>query len=210
MPLGEPRQRRRQRLRLRDAVDRSTVRHRRYESLHFTARTVIALFQSTDLTEPQVAELMRVSLGELRDFRKLLNSEPDIRAIIDEGLPGIYGEWLPDGRQVVCSTCRNKVRFVPCITCWSMSNDVDPVVDEEDWPDEGKAAGFRPGSPGKIEVMRSRVERGFSPFSRFDTVLAGGLKHDADFGGNIACPPSDDADEGDDDEFEDFLMGLAE
>jgi hypothetical protein len=157
------------RLRIRARGVRSAGRHLAFDTLHSTARMAIGLVQSTEYEHDEVAEVMGVEPDEFAEFWKSLLTDDATAKIIEDGLPGIYGEALPPGRSVRCIYCRREVVHVPCVKCWPDHgrSDFTKARHREDMPEDPIGCDLKPG-PSKVETMRRRVDLGMSPFSSRD------------------------------------------
>jgi hypothetical protein len=144
------------------------LRSTEYEWIHVSARIVIGLLQSTTLGVDGIADFLKVPPEEIQRFVAELRGHRLCATMLESGFPATYGARLPYGLTVVCKDCRNTIDFVPCLMCCSCGGNSDDNRHEPDWPDCNQPVHCEPGSDEKIEVMRSRVSQGFSPFCSGD------------------------------------------
>lgn len=162
-------------LRIRSNGVRSAGRHLAFDTLHSTARMAIGLAQSTEYENDQLAAMMGVAPEEFSEFWESLLQDKQTAKVIEDGLPGIYGEFLPAGKTIECIYCRKKVNYVPCVQCWPDHGRSDFTKERHraDMPEDPVGHVVKPG-PAKVELMRSRVSKGMSPLSSWDSWHQGG------------------------------------
>lgn len=128
------------------------------------------------------AAMAGINPGEYIALNRILY-ESDIAAVRfckAYGLPASASVDL-SGQTITCEGCQSTLGSLPCIYCWCGVED-DPTIDQPDkTPCElrlksGRATSHPPGSPGKVEVLRRRLERGenlWHPDDRkgFDSVI---------------------------------------
>jgi hypothetical protein len=160
----------RQQVKIRRGGSRSCGKDKPYDELRRQTKLVIGLLQSTELRKKDIAELLGIDYLRFSRFVKSLEDDPFTSRLLEDGLPGTYGETLPPKIKVRCMYCNHMISAVPCVSCWPphrVENSPRPSC-QRDSP-EAPGVHMKPGSREKIEVMRDRVAEGFSPFSKQDS-----------------------------------------
>lgn len=155
---------------------RTRGRHLEFDRLLPQVRLVIGLHQ-TDLTQSVIAEVMGVSALRFAEIWSALLLDPFTANLISDGMPGIYGEALPEGVSGIrCPCCKRLLSRVPCVSCWPDDETGDELDagESEDWPAVGvsERSDTAPGTPLRVAVMSDRVSRGYSPFCSMDSTFA--------------------------------------
>ena len=140
--------------------------------LKVLARQVIGLMEVVDGMDcAKIAKLLQQPEKKidciLKEIRK--SRHPVIKMLRTHGLPMFAAVRLPTDVTVRCKVCHNKLCEVPCISCKiKVTTPLQKVVNGHGFRDIGQGTAYPPGSWGKIEVMRDRLARGYSAFSKKD------------------------------------------
>jgi len=137
-----------------------------YGRLSRAARLTIGLKQYSQATNREIAKIVNVTTNDLQAFWKLIKAHEEGKSVIDNGLPAMFGEQLPEGVFVRCISCRRRITTVPCVVCYSGNQLYEDRIIRENRPEPKKLpppfpTNEIPGSVGKIEILRLRVQYGF-------------------------------------------------
>jgi len=86
------------------------------------------------------------------------------------GLPMEYSVWVPRYLNIRCKDCGKKLMRVPCSQCCERPYDELIEEETETKPSKPDVTLSLPGSSGKLEVMRKRVEKGQAVFCDGDAI----------------------------------------
>jgi hypothetical protein len=137
-----------------------------YGKLSRVARLVIGLKQYSQADDSEIAAIVRMGKRDLRSFWTLLKSHEEGRSVIENGLPAMFGEELPEGIFVRCNYCSHRITTVPCVVCYSGNQLYEDRIIKENKPEpERRKPPFptteAPGTIGKIKILKLRVAYGF-------------------------------------------------
>lgn len=135
------------------------------------ARLLIALRKSKAASREDICMILNLKPIEAREFWAKLKENDNAKQVIENGLPAMFGEALPDGVRLLCPYCRRWVTWLPCVTC--CEHDIGSWHDLGDIPlaETREPTSEKPGTIGKIEVMAKRVSAGLEPFCKDDAVI---------------------------------------
>lgn len=136
-----------------------------YGKLTDKARLAISLSKYTFSTDRQIARILGLEFEQLAEFLIQIARSQEGAAVMSMGMPATYGEPLPDGEVAICSKCKRKITWVPCVTCcgskFEYRDRLDMSADSKPKPQAIFSTDANPGTDAKIEVLRQRVADGF-------------------------------------------------
>jgi len=130
------------------------------------ARLVIGLRQSTSVDSAWIARELGCTARELKSFEKRIAKDEICGWVKLNKMPAGFGEQTKTAVQ--CDTCRNWIMHVPCVQCCDYRGGKCRNDSEPELPFDPLSTEAIPGSQEKIEVMRNRVDWGYSVFSPGD------------------------------------------
>lgn len=150
-----------------------------YGVLSSYSRLLIGLCKYTNADEETIARILDISEIQLQTFAMMLRRHQEGKAVFEGMLPAMFGERLPEGAPVVhCRKCKRPIDWVPCVLCCDSRETFIDRRERAEWDDDPEplidppeSTQELPGSIAKIEILRSRVERGVRLWHRDDKKL---------------------------------------
>lgn len=133
-----------------------------YGRLHDDVRLVLGMRFFTSATNVDICRELVIDEKELRRFTRLMRTDPNIRHVIEIGLPASFGMGI--AHPVKCTRCNRKILHVPCVYCCTFEGESCRNDSESELNLDSVFTSTRPGSREKIEVMANRANRNLQIF----------------------------------------------